>query len=218
MLSFMKKKAGRITVRPLIQIALFLASLLVFIFISSKVIIGGLQQFDVIAFQQLEVITNPGLTKFMVFITFFGSHEFLLAAYTALIIYYLIKKNKKLSIYITFIGLSSTALLFLLKHLFQRTRPFDPLLHPASGFSYPSGHSFSGFCFFSIIIYVIWQTRMNKPIKWIFSVLLFLIAFTIAISRIYLHVHYASDILAGFSLSIILLTPAYWLFQPADKS
>jgi undecaprenyl-diphosphatase len=148
----------------------------------------------------------------MLFITFFGSFNFLLPAYIAVVIFDLLIKDKKLFLYIMMIGVTSTGLMFLIKFLVKRLRPSDPLLHAVNGFSFPSGHSFCSFTFFGILIYIVWKDlKLNKAGKWILTCLLFLIAFTIALSRVYLHVHYASDVLAGFCLSVAWLTFSYWI-------
>ncbi|MES1225284.1 MAG: phosphatase PAP2 family protein [Bacteroidota bacterium] len=169
---------------------------------------------DEFVFKKVSLITTPGLTRFMYSITFFGSLNFLLPAYLVIILFDLYIKDKKLFLYIFFIGIGTTGLLFLLKFLFKRLRPSDPLLHAVNGFSFPSGHSFSGFTFFGILIYIIWNdTKLKRINKWLTSILLFGIAATIAFSRIYLHVHFASDVIAGFCLSVICLTSAYWLLK-----
>jgi len=169
---------------------------------------------DQFAFKKISGIISASLTRFMTIITFFGSFNFLFPAYILLIIYDLYIKDKKLFLYILCIGLSSTGLLFLLKFLFKRIRPSDPLLHAVNGFSFPSGHSFSGFTFYGILVYIIWNdTNLAKASKWLFSILLFIIACIIAFSRVYLHVHFASDVIAGFCLAVISLTVAYWILK-----
>jgi len=116
------------------------------------------------------------------------------------------------------IGVTSTGLMFLIKFLVKRLRPSDPLLHAVNGFSFPSGHSFCSFTFFGILMYIVWKDlKLNKAGKWILTSLLFFIAFTIALSRVYLHVHYASDVLAGFCLSVAWLTFSYWIITAVRR-
>jgi undecaprenyl-diphosphatase len=91
----------------------------------------------------------------------------------------------------------------------------DPLVH-ASGYSFPSGHSFSSFTFFGLMAYLIWQTDIGKGWKIFLSILFFLLASVIATSRVYLHVHYASDVLGGFSLSMLWLILSLYTLHKLD--
>ena len=150
-------------------------------------------------------------TAVMVFFTFFGSSAFLFPAYALLIIYYWIRTNKKMALNVAAIGLTSTMALKILKYLFQRNRPFDPLVRNVTGFSFPSGHSFSSFTFYGLIAYILWQTPIARVWKITASVLLFLFASTIAFSRVYLQVHFPSDVVAGFCLSVVWLILSLWV-------
>ncbi|MDQ6815353.1 MAG: phosphatase PAP2 family protein, partial [Bacteroidota bacterium] len=84
-------------------------------------------------------------------------------------------------------------------------RPPHPLIANVSGFSFPSGHSFSSFTFVGMIIYMLWQSKVSRPVKYAGTTALFILATIIAFSRVYLQVHYASDVIAGFCLSFVWL-------------
>lgn len=213
-----QQRIRNLSLKQLIILLFFLACVIVFLLITIEIVIEHENATDEFVFKKISFITTPALTRFMNFITFFGSFNFLFPAYLLLIIYDLHIKDKKLFLYIFFIGISSTGFLFLLKFLFRRLRPSDPLLHAVNGFSFPSGHSFSGFTFFGILIYIIWNTtNLKKAVKRTLSVFVFLFAVTIAFSRIYLHVHFASDVIAGFCLSVVWLTAAYWILKTITK-
>ena len=115
------------------------------------------------------------------------------------------------------IGLSSTGILFLFKDIFKRHRPLDPIISNVTGFSFPSGHSFSSFTFFGLLIYIIWRTNIRKSFKILIAFFLFVFAATIAFSRVYLRVHYPSDVVAGFCLSVIWLMISLWILHKADR-
>jgi undecaprenyl-diphosphatase len=153
----------------------------------------------------------------MVAITFFGSSYFLLPAYVLLIVYFLFKKNSRLSWNIAAIALSSTIILFSLKTIFHRHRPLDPLVQNVKGFSFPSGHAFSSFTFFGLLIYILWRQRMNTGLRWAATAFFFLCAWAIAFSRVYLHVHYASDVIAGFCLCVVWLLFSFWALEKLQK-
>jgi membrane-associated phospholipid phosphatase len=196
-----------ISLRLLIVLAIFAVVLLLFVFITNEVVLGNERDFDNRAFQLLQDYTSIGTTDKMIFFTFFGSRKFLFPAYSLLILYFLIfKRNTLRSFNIAAIALGSTGLLFTLKDIFKRHRPPYPLLANVKGFSFPSGHSFSAFTFCGLLIYILWETQISVFWKWIGSFALFVFAAMIAVSRVYLHVHYASDVVAGFCLSILWLT------------
>ncbi len=114
-------------------------------------------------------------------------------------------KNKKVSLYIA-LTIIITAIVnnFGFKMLFHRARPDDMLVY-AGGYSYPSGHSFVAMAIYGLIIYLIYKSNLNKKLKIIIIILLGTIIALIGISRIYLGVHFPSDVTAGFICGIIYL-------------
>lgn len=207
------QKAKGVSLRFLIVAAIFILSLLLFIFIANEMVLENENRLDVIAFQELRKITSSSLTKLMLLITFFGSNYFLFPAYVILIAYFLVFKNRRLSLDIAAVGITSTIILFSLKAIFHRHRPMDPLVKTVNGFSFPSGHSFCSFTFFGLLIYIVWNHEMNPLLRWIATAFFFLFACAIAFSRVYLHVHYASDVLAGFCLCIVWLAFSFWIMR-----
>ena len=169
------EKAKGMSLRLIIVLGIFLAAMSIFLFIADEMVLENETGFDVAVFQKLEKITGPSMTSFMTGVTFFGSSYLLFPAYILLILYFLLlKKNRKLSLDVLAIGITSTIILFSLKAIFRRHRPLDPLIQNVNGFSFPSGHSFSSFTFFGLIIYILWNTTMNKALRWMLSILLFL--------------------------------------------
>lgn len=209
-LSTIKKVKG-LSFRFFIVAAIFLLSLFLFILIANEMVLENENGLDQLAFQKLAAITNPQTTRVMLFITFFGSVYFLVPSYLLLIAYFLIfKKNRKLSLDVAAVGITSTIILFSLKEIFHRHRPLDPLVKKVNGFSFPSGHSFSSFTFFGLLIYILWNSNMNKTARWMVTISLLIFAAAIALSRVYLHVHYASDVVAGFCLCMVWLALSFW--------
>lgn len=211
------KKAKWITSRFILAIVLFLVILFAFVAIADEIVLEHENGFDQSISQAISLLVSPFATKLMEVVTFFGSSTFLFPAYLVLIIYYLFRKNIKLALDITMIGLSSTGILFLFKEIFKRQRPLNPLIRNVTGFSFPSGHSFSSFTFFGLLIYILWKTGIKKAWKILVTIVLFLFAATIAFSRVYLRVHYPSDVAAGFCLSIIWLMLSLWILHKADR-
>ena len=201
----------------MIAVVLFLITLFVFVAIADEIVLEHENGFDTSISNAILSLDSPLATKLFETITFFGSSSFLFPAYSILILYYLIRRRWKLALDVTTIGITSTALLYLLKDIFKRQRPLDPLIRNVTGFSFPSGHSFSSFTFFGMLAYLIWQTHLKSSWKILMTVIFFLLATAIAFSRVYLRVHYPSDVVAGFCLSMTWLIISIWVLHKFDK-
>ena len=101
--------------------------------------------------------------------------------------------------------ISATLLSQIFKFIIRRERPIGINLIEESGYSYPSGHSMVSMAFFGLIAYLIYKNVKNKFYKIISIIALLIIIFLIGFSRIYLGVHYFSDVLAGFLTAIAYL-------------
>ena len=89
----------------------------------------------------------------------------------------------------------------LLKRIIRRERPGVVHLVMENGFSCPSGHTMGAITFYGVLLLFIWQSGVSKIIKWLSTICLSLLVMMIMFSRIYLGVHYFSDILAGVLIS-----------------
>ena len=114
-------------------------------------------------------------------------------------------KNKKVGLCVASNLAIATILNQLLKYIIQRPRPEGYRLIAESGYSFPSGHSMVSMAFYGLIIYLIWKMVKNKKVKYISCGILGLLIPLIGFSRIYLGVHYASDVIGGFAISIAYL-------------
>ena len=175
-------------------------------YFTSREIAVAQNTFDARAFGLFAPITSQGITRFMIWVTFFGSRSFLVPTYILLVAYYWFwKKEIKLSVAIAAISLLGNQLLYLVQDFFHRQRPPAPLIQNVIGFSFPSGHAFDAYMFFGIFSFLLWRTMLRRQWKIILPIAFFLLAAVIAVTRIYLHVHYASDVAGGFFLSIMWL-------------
>jgi len=114
-------------------------------------------------------------------------------------------KDKKTALLFC-INLVIMALLNLIfKNIFSRTRPEMINIITESGYSFPSGHSSIAVACYGYLIYILNRIIKNKNIKCVYTIILSILILLIGLSRIYLGVHYASDVLAAFLLSISYL-------------
>jgi undecaprenyl-diphosphatase len=157
-------------------------------------------------FDKIKPRVNTINNKIMLFITFLGKHQFLIPANLILIFYFLpVKKQNWFSIRVITIAISSLVLMLLLKQLFQRKRPLSPLLKAAKGLSFPSGHAIMAVTFYGLLIYILQHSITIDWLKWFLTILVVVLIILIGFSRIYLRVHYASDVAAGFIIGLLWL-------------
>ena len=136
-------------------------------------------------------ITDIGGTFFIILVTFLVSSYFIWQ-----------KKNSKTAYWFIFHVLLGAGLLNqVVKFLFQRPRPTISHLVLQGGYSFPSGHSMaSTICYGGIAFLIICLTK-RKWIKWLACLFAIILVSIIGLSRIYLGVHFPSDVLAGFCLA-----------------
>lgn len=147
-------------------------------------------------------LRTESLTKIMGILTNFGGAYMLIGLAIMITIF---SKNKKTAFIIDLNLIIITIFNLILKNIIQRPRPEGYRLIAESGYSFPSGHSMISMAFYGLIIYMIWKTMKNKKLRNIVCVLITILVTLIGISRIYLGVHYASDVIGGFVVSIAYL-------------
>ncbi len=162
--------------------------------------------FDQSAFQQLSPYINDRNTVVMTAVSFFGSTYFLLPANILIAVYFsFVRRTHWNTFKVVLVSLGSVTVMSLLKLYFQRIRPVDPIYPDVTGYSFPSGHAMSSMTFYGMLIYFAWTTIRHSSLKWLSIILLIIAIFLIGLSRVYLKVHYATDVLAGYAFGIIWL-------------
>lgn len=181
--------------------------LLIILLITAKVIAGRELYIDKLAYQFfIEKLRNDKLTTFMKLATKLSNPEIMIViAIISIIICIKFIKNKKLSLGIILNLAGITIINQILKFIFRRERPIGYRLIEMSGYSFPSGHAMVSLAFYGLLIYITKRLVKNKYLKILLIILNIAIIILIGVSRIYLGVHYLSDVLTGYSISIIYL-------------
>jgi membrane-associated phospholipid phosphatase len=201
-----------------VVVTLFVCALVVFVFVTRRVFVLKRTNFDERVFAFLQDHVTQKNNELIKAFTFLGSHEFLIPANLFLIAWFLfIKKHKWYSIKIPAIALSSLGLMFILKQLFNRPRPGIPLLYEAKGLSFPSGHALMSVTFYGLLVYIVFKTIENKGWKWTLISLLILLILIIGFTRVYLRVHYTTDVIAGYCIGFLWLVFAVWLLNRMER-
>ena len=102
----------------------------------------------------------------------------------------------------------------ILKLIVRRARPTGFRLIAETGYSFPSGHSMVSMAFYGYLIYLIYKNVRNKKLRWTLMTCFSLLILIIGLSRIYLGVHYTSDVFAGFLFSLGYLVVYIKLTDP----
>lgn len=148
---------------------------------------------------------SPMVTTFFKIVTNLGSTWFIILLNLVIIVSYLILKRKEILI-IPINSCLSVIFNNILKIIIRRPRPNVLRLVKERNFSYPSGHAMISLLFYITVIVLI--NKSNIKHKKLINVILVVIIILIGISRVYLGVHYITDILGGYliSASILILT------------
>ena len=183
-------------------LVLFIA-LIGFLALAEDVFNKEIMNGDIIGYKIISTfLISDFATPIAKFITNFGGAIFLI---TLTVILFILIKNKKIGLSIFSNLVIITVLNQLLKRILQRPRPTEFRIIEETGYSFPSGHSMVSMAFYGYLIYLIYKYVENKYVKWTSIVLLSILICTIGVSRIYLGVHYTSDVLGGFLVSISYL-------------
>ncbi len=185
----------------IIGLFLTLVTLFFFLKLGDKVIDQEAIFFDSTLTHFIYLFRSPFMTTIMRDITFFGG-QILLGSAVIVTILFLLKKHKKDALVFAFILFFGIGLNLLLKDMFQRPRPdIVPLVHETS-YSFPSGHAMNSFIFYTCLSFFIFRRFKNKQLKIMLICGSALLIFLIGLSRIYLGVHYPSDVIAGYTAGL----------------
>lgn len=157
---------------------------------------------DMAISQFLYSFRTPLLTQIMVFISFLGA-DFILILSTVIIILFSWRKHRHESVLFSIMLIFGTLLNVFLKQIFQRSRPMiDPLLDLTS-YSFPSGHAMNSLVFYLTLAYFTYHFTRSVKISFVALCASFVIIGLIGLSRIYLGVHYPTDVAAGYVAGLL---------------
>lgn len=180
---------------------IIILSLMIIIFFTLGFMVKGSSDgilFDVKVLEFIHNVRNPQILSIMKFISFIGSEKFLLPVTAMVIAYTLIKKNYYVSKLLLISTLGSYLLNYLLKQVFHRVRPLVFFLVNQGGYSYPSGHSMVTMTLYSTIAFLLGKKVEDSRNKKLIHIIAFVMICLMGISRLYLGVHWPTDVIGGF--------------------
>ncbi|KUG09678.1 phosphatase PAP2 family protein [Solirubrum puertoriconensis] len=197
---FLLRLTGQLTAELLVVGGAFIGSFFAFVLLTRLVFVAGPEQFDQAAFNVFDELRAglPGLTPWVLRITFFGSALWFVVVALLLPAWLWWRKHRREAVEL-FAAIAGAALLNqLLKTTFGRVRPLTALIYQP-GLSFPSGHAMIGLAMYGMLAWQLWRYRRHP----VWAALLLLWALVIGLTRVYLHVHYATDVLAGFAAAVV---------------
>lgn len=174
---------------------------IVFVIISILVIFGLTNSIDMGFYNFLMNFKCSFLDNYFILITKCGDVSFICGLVLGVI---LILRNKYSLLY-GCLAIDCALTNKIVKHIIRRDRPDVLKLIKQGGFSFPSGHSMISMCMYGCLIYVVLKKIKNKYLKWFLVFILSLLIVSVGLSRIYVGVHYLSDVVGGFILGLIIL-------------
>lgn len=191
------------------QLAVAFAGLILFILLAIGYThhLGYIDWIDQFGFKHIRQPVTPERSWFFRNITRAGNPKWTLIVMTATAIVALLVRKIDVAVFIVLnVGVFGLGVMALLKHVFHRPRPDIYHVISQGGFSFPSGHALNAVLLYgSLIVLVHYYLKQHDQVRYAIMTLFAALVVAIPLSRVYLGVHYLSDILAGFGLSAFFL-------------
>jgi undecaprenyl-diphosphatase len=206
-----KSKLNQIlTLEFVIALALITVFSLVFIKLTREVMESETLGLDIQISNYIYGFRSAGLNNLMNIISYFGEQLVILFVVCISVFLFIKKRFREIVVIISTVSLGSLSA-SLIKILVDRPRPNLAPLQIETNASFPSIHTTNAFIFYFLVIYLFSSRIKNQIIRYSVSLMLFLLAYLVAFSRIYLGVHYPSDVLGGICVAGICLCFAWVL-------
>ena len=179
------------------------SALFVFGWLSEEMLEGETQKLDMFVRDSVHQHSTPGLTRLMQAFSFLGSVVTVTSLCLVLLAAFLYFRRKRMAALLGMTMIGMVVLDEALKLAFHRPRPMAFFGPTPSSYSFPSGHAFGALCLYGVLAAILVPRVRGRIAKWaIWLAAVFLIAM-IGFSRIYLGVHYPSDVIAGYAAGAV---------------
>ncbi|WP_339149734.1 phosphatase PAP2 family protein [Sutcliffiella sp. BMC8] len=162
--------------------------------------------FDSVIMDYFQSVESVTLTNVFKMITETGSIWWITVTSCFTVLFLWLKKRDVLGVLFFILAVAGGGIfIFVLKYFFQRERPSLAPEYDGNGYSFPSGHALGSFILYGFIIYLIGREKRYFKVRVLAIALLSLLIISVGLSRVYLQVHFPSDILAGYAVGLIWL-------------
>lgn len=192
------------------------ASVITFIAVTALVFYGNTAYFDGFYGDAIQSLRMPGLNTVVEMITYIGNWQSIVIICLLLLSFE--KTRKTYGLPVSVAAILSSGINKIVKVSMARPRPDAAnMLIEQDGFSYTSGHTASAIAVFGLLAYLICKNLDSKKRAALYATLLVILALLISLSRVYLGVHYASDVFGGFFVGTSVLSIVGMIFYPYKK-
>jgi undecaprenyl-diphosphatase len=167
---------------------------------------GSFVKVDMEIMNLVSNLRNIQIAKFFLFFTYLGNTQIIVSLVIIVLVILGLSGKWRIAKLSLVSVISGEVLYYFIKLLIQRDRPDVSFsLISSGGYSFPSGHATCSIIFYGILGFLLWRLFRKRWQKILITLLVVVIVFMIGFSRIYLGVHWTSDVLAGWSLGLIVL-------------
>lgn len=145
-----------------------------------------------------------GRLPVVIAVTWLGNNATIVAAATVLSVSFLLARRAAWTVRLIAASGGGAFVITGLKALFARVRPLEQVVE-AAGWSFPSGHAFASTVFYGVLTALVWQATPRPAVRWTAVAVAVLIAGAVGLSRVYLNVHYLTDVVAGWAAGVAWL-------------
>jgi undecaprenyl-diphosphatase len=194
----------RSKLKLLTAVAIAAAVLLLFVWFASEVYEGETLAFDTALREWVHAFASPAMTTLALWATFMGSTAMVVTLGIASLIGFLILRDRGAAIVLAIIVIGEGVLSIVLKDYYVRARPepFFGYTAPTS-FSFPSGHSFASFCLYLTLAWLLSRRVQTTGVAIVIWIVAIIVVLLVGLSRIYLGVHYPTDVIGGYLAAAI---------------
>lgn len=218
------QKKKKLTVRICVFLVFFTGFIQLWTYIKMLELLKTLPEGQQFFFESTDMVVRNAiigircdfLTVIFKSLTYIGNAQ----SITVICIALLLMKNtrSRYGLPVTLAVICSSSLQTIIKHIVERPRPeISEFLISQGGYSFPSGHSCSGLVFYGFLIYLINKRIENRKKANIMSIALSLLIMAIGFSRVYLGVHYPSDVMGGWCLGGAILVVAIMIYDKGER-
>ena len=198
----------------IIALIIFIGSFDLFVELTEDLQSEAVATYDATIIQTILDFRSPFLTKYFLLVTNVGDTLGYAIVFTlCTLLFYLIFKSWEYVLQIVLVMLLALSSNLILKQLINRARPEAEHLVTVETLSYPSGHAMMAMAFYGFLIYLIYSFPIGKIWKFFLISFLILLILSIGVSRIYLGVHFPSDIAGGYIAGLIWVVFCVMIFN-----
>jgi len=172
-------------------------ALFLFAWLGNEMLQGDTQHFDRMIREWVHRYASPGMTSAMNAISLLGYNILIVELAIALAIFARLRWRRAL-LWLAVAMTGSLVLDLTLKYIYHRTRPMAYFGMAPHSYSFPSGHALCSFCFYGVVAGLLSARIKSLALQMVIWCLAAALVIAIGVSRIYLGVHYPSDVVAGY--------------------